>query len=307
MRRAFLIDLGMPIPAVRHPRNNPITPPANHTLRKFSGRLGACITKGVADELGSTCNNNRACLVEYRKQYPWASINLQANSHNNQSVKSPQPRIYLDRPYYSCADYSSRWNEWRGTSRSHSILRIYVAGTSDFNSCLSYREWRPALQSLRKVIRGREKLWHGYTSANTQTGNGQANPGASSRATATSERRCGMSVYMVSYVFRPKRDISDLIAELKRTAWAHFWDETWLIGTQEVSGDLYNRLLPYFNLRTDSLLIIDLNLTAENIGQIQGWMPRSFWNWLRITQGLAPLPDPPTLPPPATSLLPPPS
>ncbi len=92
-----------------------------------------------------------------------------------------------------------------------------------------------------------------------------------------------MSVYIVSYQLRKKKNYTGLFEQLKALpGWLHYLDSTWLIATEEGANQLYNRLSPHLD-QEDSILIIQAGT------DMQGWLPKDAWKW--IHQNLLGLPE----------------
>ena len=83
-------------------------------------------------------------------------------------------------------------------------------------------------------------------------------------------------IYTVSYTLNPKRDATALLVELQKFGkWIHAIDDTWIIGTDESSLVLWNRLAPYFE-KTDRVLVAEFPTNAS----YQGWLTQEAWDWL---------------------------
>lgn len=84
-------------------------------------------------------------------------------------------------------------------------------------------------------------------------------------------------MHLVSYTILPKRDISPLLDELKRSAaWLHFLDDTWVIISGENASQLSARLRPFL-LETDLVLIVEV---VRESGLPTGRLSPEAWQWL---------------------------
>ncbi len=71
-----------------------------------------------------------------------------------------------------------------------------------------------------------------------------------------------MRTLLVGYdLHRPGQNYQSLIEALKRTAWWHHLDSTWLVRTTETPVELRDRLLPHID-SNDTLLVIDVTSRA---------------------------------------------
>lgn len=84
-------------------------------------------------------------------------------------------------------------------------------------------------------------------------------------------------MHLVTYTINPKRDITQLILELQRSAsWCHSIDEAWVIISNETTADIWNRLAPYF-VATDRVLIVEIVMESAIPA---GWQPEEVWKWI---------------------------
>lgn len=84
-------------------------------------------------------------------------------------------------------------------------------------------------------------------------------------------------LFVVSYTLNPARVNTQLTEELmKSTCWMHYFDNTWLIGTNEDEKQLYARLKPFFQ---DSDLSLIIEIKRQSL--YTGWLPQEGWNWLK--------------------------
>jgi hypothetical protein len=84
-------------------------------------------------------------------------------------------------------------------------------------------------------------------------------------------------IYVVSYLIDPKRDITELLTEMKQppAGWCHYLDDTWLLATKESATEIYNRLAKHL-VKTDWILIIEMKPNASYFG----FLPKDAWEWI---------------------------
>lgn len=82
--------------------------------------------------------------------------------------------------------------------------------------------------------------------------------------------------YSITYDLKvPGRDYSGLYKAIKASQkWWHYLDSTWLIVTSETAEEIWNRLASHID-KNDYLLIIEVK------NNVQGWLPKDAWNWIR--------------------------
>lgn len=85
-----------------------------------------------------------------------------------------------------------------------------------------------------------------------------------------------MNIYSISYDLRqPNRDYTKLYEEIKKiNNFIHPLESNWFVKSELSANDIYNRLKPHID-NNDLLLVIKVDETNK-----QGWMVRSFWDWL---------------------------
>jgi len=89
-------------------------------------------------------------------------------------------------------------------------------------------------------------------------------------------------IYVIALQIEPKRDITLLIEEIKKSAgWSHHIDNTWMVATEETAKKLYERLAVYLQ-PTDYILIIELSSNAS----YYGFLPNKVWKWITDTRNL---------------------
>lgn len=92
-----------------------------------------------------------------------------------------------------------------------------------------------------------------------------------------------MGYYLISYDLRtPGKDYTNLYASIKQLSphWQHPLESTWLVSSNLTAVEIYNHV--YMNIdRNDRILIIRVNENDK-----QGWMPKTFWDWINTPQSL---------------------
>ena len=85
-----------------------------------------------------------------------------------------------------------------------------------------------------------------------------------------------MNIYSISYDLRqPNRDYTKLYEEIKKiNNFIHPLESNWFVKSELSANDIYNRLKPHID-NNDLLLVIKVDENNK-----QGWMVRSFWDWL---------------------------
>lgn len=83
-------------------------------------------------------------------------------------------------------------------------------------------------------------------------------------------------VYLITYDLRvPGRDYTSLYNTIKEYGdWQHPVESTWFISSNLPADDIYNHLFQFID-KNDRLLVIQVNQTNK-----QGWLAKSFWDWL---------------------------
>jgi len=85
-----------------------------------------------------------------------------------------------------------------------------------------------------------------------------------------------VKVLLVTYQLVPVRPVVSLITELQNSPhWWHFFDYTWLIGTNETADELYGRVSRHLTA-ADRELIVELRRGVE----YQGWLTKEAWDWI---------------------------
>ena len=84
-----------------------------------------------------------------------------------------------------------------------------------------------------------------------------------------------MSAFSINYDLKvPGRDYSGLYEAIKATGrWWHYLDSTWIVVTNETTGEIWRRLSTHVD-KNDYLLIIEITNNA------QGWLPKEAWEWI---------------------------
>lgn len=85
-------------------------------------------------------------------------------------------------------------------------------------------------------------------------------------------------IYSISYDLRqPGRNYADLYEAIKKidSNYQHPLESNWFVRTFESANDIYKKLRPYID-DNDFLFVIEINPLNR-----QGWMLRTFWDWLK--------------------------
>lgn len=84
-------------------------------------------------------------------------------------------------------------------------------------------------------------------------------------------------MHLVSFTVNPPRPMPELWAALQASpSWAHPFDNTWLIVSDETAVQLWTRLVPTVQT-TDSVLITEITKESD---VPMGWLPASMWEWV---------------------------
>ena len=89
-----------------------------------------------------------------------------------------------------------------------------------------------------------------------------------------------LATYLIIYDLRnPGRDYIALYEAIKSLSndWQHPLTSTWFVSNVNVSSanDIFERLKPLID-NNDNLFIINMKNAVDR----QGWMPKSFWQWI---------------------------
>lgn len=89
-----------------------------------------------------------------------------------------------------------------------------------------------------------------------------------------------MRMYLISYELKSEiKDYSELYASIKSLGdWQHPIDSIWFVKTDLKADAIYKYLRVHTN-DGDNLLV-----TRVNVSDIQGWLPRVFWDWINKNQ-----------------------
>jgi hypothetical protein len=83
----------------------------------------------------------------------------------------------------------------------------------------------------------------------------------------------------VAFRFKDKPDRAEIEATLdKALDWVRYAPNCWLVWTSSTPQRWYNRLKPYLE-EGDNLFICEVNIAIRS-----GWMPKSFWEFIRSHQ-----------------------
>jgi len=84
-----------------------------------------------------------------------------------------------------------------------------------------------------------------------------------------------MKAFIISYDLKaPNRNYDGLYAEIKKSPkWWHFLESTWIVMTDEIPNQIWNRLVTHVD-KNDYLIIIEARDNA------QGWLPKEAWDWI---------------------------
>ena len=85
-----------------------------------------------------------------------------------------------------------------------------------------------------------------------------------------------MRAFSINYDLKvPGRDYSRLYDEIKRSSkWWHYLDSTWIVITNESAQQIWNRLAKHID-KNDYILIVEI------LDNVQGWLPKDAWKWIR--------------------------
>jgi len=85
-----------------------------------------------------------------------------------------------------------------------------------------------------------------------------------------------MNIYLITYDLKsPNRDYTNLYALIKDMGeWQHPLDSVWLIKTWRSASGIYD-ILRREKGEKDLLMVVKVELS-----DIQGWLSKSFWNWV---------------------------
>ena len=85
-----------------------------------------------------------------------------------------------------------------------------------------------------------------------------------------------MSAFSINYDLKaPDRDYAGLYGAIKQSGkWWRYLDSTWIVITQEDAEQLWNRLAQHID-KNDYMLIIEVR------HNVQGWLPKDAWDWIR--------------------------
>lgn len=93
-----------------------------------------------------------------------------------------------------------------------------------------------------------------------------------------------MNLYTITYDLRqPERKYNELYDAIKNVAgvgnWQHPMESFWVIAVSSYSTttaeSIYDNLRPYIDVN-DSLFVTKIDQVDR-----QGWMPKSFWEWIK--------------------------
>ena len=93
-----------------------------------------------------------------------------------------------------------------------------------------------------------------------------------------------MKLFAISYDLRqPSRKYNELYDAIKQLAgvgnWQHPMESLWVVVVSDYSprdaNSIYGEIRKYID-ENDSLFVVRLDLNER-----QGWMPKSFWTWLK--------------------------
>lgn len=88
-------------------------------------------------------------------------------------------------------------------------------------------------------------------------------------------------IYSISYDLRqPGRNYSDLYEAIKELdpSFQHPLESNWFVRSTSHADDIYKHLRPHID-DNDLLLVVAIDNTNK-----QGWMVRTFWNWINIKE-----------------------
>lgn len=89
-----------------------------------------------------------------------------------------------------------------------------------------------------------------------------------------------MSIYVISYELKSEyRDYSEFYTAIKTIGeWQHPIDSIWFVKTDLNATAIYERIRKYSSEK-DNILV-----SRVDISDMQGWLPRTFWNWINSNQ-----------------------
>lgn len=88
----------------------------------------------------------------------------------------------------------------------------------------------------------------------------------------------GLKKYSISYDLRqPGRSYTDLYDAIKKcdTNCQHPLESNWYIRSSLSAQEIYSSLRPHID-DNDLLFVVEINSNNQ-----QGWMLRTFWNWIK--------------------------
>lgn len=90
-----------------------------------------------------------------------------------------------------------------------------------------------------------------------------------------------MSVYLVTYDLKStSKDYGSLYARIKEMGeWQHPLDSVWLVKSDNNARDIFSILCEEKDEK-DLLMVVRVELS-----DIQGWLSKSFWNWVNENKG----------------------
>jgi len=90
-------------------------------------------------------------------------------------------------------------------------------------------------------------------------------------------RKTFLITYDLNAVGKDYAGLYQLIKDLAPNAWVHPLESVWCIKlpSQWTSNDIFTRLKPAIDAN-DNLFVVDITDQDR-----QGWMPKSFWTWLK--------------------------
>lgn len=87
-------------------------------------------------------------------------------------------------------------------------------------------------------------------------------------------------VYLISYDINERLfDYTDLKEVIKSLGdYQHPMDSLWFVSTEDPDLEgIYHRLKACLHMKGDHIFVLNIPYGTKR----QGWMPRSFWKWLR--------------------------
>ncbi len=90
-----------------------------------------------------------------------------------------------------------------------------------------------------------------------------------------------MNVYLITYDLKSvNKDYGSLYAKIKELGeWQHPLDSVWLVKSEEKARAIYETLREEKEAK-DLLMVIRVELS-----DVQGWLPKTFWNWVHANNG----------------------